>query len=801
MKNTPKCFIALIFLFALLTRGSDVIAQTHTMPSSGVNFYSLTGSVTYFDPGGSGGGACPSVVAGNYSNNTTSIETFTANPGQQIVVSWTGGLFGLSTGDTLWVYDGPSTAAPLLAMYQNTVNPIPVNIGASSGNSITFKFHSDATNTCKGWQAAVNAYYFMQNNSLSFSCPATYTFVDFQQINSGGPGGDATCQFNGGSVKDYQDANAVETFSTTNGQCISVDFSFPSEFGICSGDVLTVHDGPSTFSPIANSGTATYTNTFANPGNFSTVSSAATFEFTATANDHARGWIILLSCTNCPSTSPNNDCANAQLLTPSPTCNYISGSVSITNSNANPFLAPTCTGAGTANDDVWYTFTAINNTATITVAATDGSMDPVVQLFSGTCGSFTSLYCQNATGAGGTEVINASGLTPGTTYYVRVYDAASTNANHTFNICVVSTENNDCVSATEVCSTNTLVHTAYSNPDYGTQEWNPTYWGCDASQEFRSAWYYFQIATSGKLGFTISSANGSSEDDDFVLWGPLTGLNCPMNTSPIRCSWAIPYATNSWGLPPYSTGLETGAGDNSEGAGGDAFVETVNAVAGQWYVLMVNIYAGYNSYNITWMDNIAQNQQATLWNCILPISLESFTGHINGDVDVLDWKTISEHNNQYFVLERSANGEQFDSIARITAIGTTTEENSYEYIDTHPLIGFNYYRLKQVDNNGASAYSTVIFLDRMGIGLSIQNIYPNPSNELINVELSSDETTNIVLTIVDNIGRTWVQRVINVHTGFSTITIDVSSLPSGLYYLESRSADKQLLVRNKFVKY
>src|SRR6185503_7364238 len=165
--------------------------------------------------------------------------------------------------------------------------------------------------------------------------------------------------------------NAIQTFSTTNGQCVYVDFSFPSNFGICANDTLTVYDGPSIFSPIANSGTAMYTDqglpsstTPAAPSNFSTVSSSITFEFTATANNHARGWQILLSCTNCPATSPNNDCVNAQVLTVSPTCSYISGSVSITNSD-NLSLPTTCTSGTSDNDDVWYSFTAINNSATI----------------------------------------------------------------------------------------------------------------------------------------------------------------------------------------------------------------------------------------------------------------------------------------------------------------------------------------------------------------------------------------------------------------------------------------------------
>jgi len=771
--------------------------------------YALTGSVTWYDPGGAGGGACPSAVSGNYANNLNITETMTANAGQRIVVSWTGGLFGLSTGDVLTVYDGPTTASPVLATYTGTVtNPIPAVIVATSSNSITFRFISDATNTCKGWQATVASYYFMSNGSYSFSCPGTYQFVDYQQVGSGGPGGDGTCISSGGNTKDYQDANVIETFSTTNGQCISIDPSFPSNFGICSGDTLKVFDGPSIASPIANSGTAVYTNTWTNPTGFSTVSSSTTFQFIS-SNDflnHTRGWQIGLSCTNCPATSPNNDCANAQPLTPQPTCNYISGSVAITNSNANPFLAPTCTGANTANDDVWYSFNAINNTATITVAASDATMDPVVQLFSGTCGSFTSLSCVNATAAGGTETINATGLTPGNTYYVRVYDAAATNANHTFNICVVSTANTDCVTASQVCSNAMLTHTAYNYPDYGTNEYNSSYWGCDYSGEIRSAWYYFQLATSGTFGFTISALSGSTYmDNDFVLWGPMTGLNCPMNTTPLRCDYSIAYSSNSYGLPPYSTGLQMAESDLSSGASGNAFVQTVNGTANQWYVLMVNIWTGPSTYHITWMDGIPSNQQATFVSSgtgcgLLPIELLSFTGENVGADNVLKWITASETNNDYFAIERSPDGEHFTELGSIKAAGTSTSETKYYYPDHAPLHGTNFYRLRQADLDGTYSYSNIIAIENGSSDSFTPFVYPNPSEGVFNISIRATSNTDVTLGVYNAIGQLVTATQRQVQDGDNKFTVDLSSYNQGVYTLFIRDSHSGKVYANKIVK-
>lgn len=84
--------------------------------------------------------------------------------------------------------------------------------------------------------------------------------------------------------------------------------------------------------------------------------------------------------------------------------------------------------ATSSEDDVWYSFTAQTATDSIVVnaGANGASFDAVVELYSGTCGALTSMGCINATGAGQKEALKPTTLTPGTVYYVRVYDASNT---------------------------------------------------------------------------------------------------------------------------------------------------------------------------------------------------------------------------------------------------------------------------------------------------------------------------------------------------------------------------------------
>ncbi len=135
------------------------------------------------------------------------------------------------------------------------------------------------------------------------------------------------------------------------------------------------------------------------------------------------------TCVTLPPPAPGNDnCAGAKVLTVNSSC----VNTSTTSYGATQSTIAGC--SGTADDDVWFMFTANNYTQTIQVAGSSG-MDAVVELFSGTCGSLSSITCEDATFTGGTETINATGLAPGTTYYVRVYDYYSTGG-YPFTVCI-----------------------------------------------------------------------------------------------------------------------------------------------------------------------------------------------------------------------------------------------------------------------------------------------------------------------------------------------------------------------------
>ena len=126
---------------------------------------------------------------------------------------------------------------------------------------------------------------------------------------------------------------------------------------------------------------------------------------------------------------PNDECSNAVNLAVTFACNNIPGILSYATASSIP-LGGGCTGPLTS--DVWYKFTAVNNTARVALSSVSGITGARIEVLTGTCSGFTTVAC-------GASPLDLNGiLTAGTTYYVRVYNTGAMPTAGTFNICVTS---------------------------------------------------------------------------------------------------------------------------------------------------------------------------------------------------------------------------------------------------------------------------------------------------------------------------------------------------------------------------
>ncbi len=168
----------------------------------------------------------------------------------------------------------------------------------------------------------------------------------------------------------------------------------------------------------------------------------------------------------------------------------------------------------------------------------------------------------------------------------------------------------------------------------------------------------------------------------------------------------------------------------------------------------------------------------------LPVELIGFkVARIDSDVE-LSWQTASETNNDFFTVERSADGKNWESLSKIKGAGNSAATLSYRTIDENPLPGVVYYRIKQNDFDGQFSYSPVrsILVDWLQLPVVI---FPNPSNSQITITCTKDELS--MLKIFDQFGRNLTKLTKVISTGDNSTTLDISALPTGLYIVKTRS--------------
>lgn len=134
-----------------------------------------------------------------------------------------------------------------------------------------------------------------------------------------------------------------------------------------------------------------------------------------------------------------------------------------------------------------------------------------------------------------------------------------------------------------------------------------------------------------------------------------------------------------------------------------------------------------------------------------PVKLTSFTGQLKNQAISLTWQTSLELNNSHFDLERSADGVNFETIGRIEGNGTTTATQNYNLVDAMPLLGYNYYRLNQVDYDGTSEYSSIIAVN-YEVKDEVLQVFPSPARDVLQVVTNPDSDLTQSYIIVDVTG-------------------------------------------------
>lgn len=164
----------------------------------------------------------------------------------------------------------------------------------------------------------------------------------------------------------------------------------------------------------------------------------------------------------------------------------------------------------------------------------------------------------------------------------------------------------------------------------------------------------------------------------------------------------------------------------------------------------------------------------------LPVSLISFGAKVENGVKI-SWTTSSEKSNDYFVLEHSSDGINFEVLTIIKGAKNSNTIQNYIYEDNAPFTGSNYYRLKQVDLDGQSAYSSVSLVNVTGGNEWF--VFPNPSsNGAFTILSGFDNGASVVITDITGT----VVKEYNL-SDYKT-ELFVSGLSNGVYFVKVQAA-------------
>ena len=174
----------------------------------------------------------------------------------------------------------------------------------------------------------------------------------------------------------------------------------------------------------------------------------------------------------------------------------------------------------------------------------------------------------------------------------------------------------------------------------------------------------------------------------------------------------------------------------------------------------------------------------------LPIELLSFDAIMNGKQVDINWTTATELNNDYYTIEKSKDGINFETSSIVDAAGNSLSLINYKDIDANPFEGISYYRLKQTDFNGTFSYSKIVSVNYT-LSDDGMSIFPNPTIGEININIKELEGKEVLVVIRDITGKECFSKVILSQENQQLIAVDSEhQLAPGTYIVTASSSNK-----------
>lgn len=181
----------------------------------------------------------------------------------------------------------------------------------------------------------------------------------------------------------------------------------------------------------------------------------------------------------------------------------------------------------------------------------------------------------------------------------------------------------------------------------------------------------------------------------------------------------------------------------------------------------------------------------------LPIELSIFEAQVISEEEVeVSWRTALEIDAEFFAIERSADGANFDTIGEIGAEG---RPSSYDFTDDNPIKGVSYYRLKQFENNGRFTYSSVEKVEIESKIIKSVRLSPNPTRLNSFVNLTAYEDSFATLQVLSMQGMVHRAESIEIKKGFNKFPVDAARLSAGIYVVSLINEEGKVIGQERLI--
>lgn len=286
-----------------------------------------------------------------------------------------------------------------------------------------------------------------------------------------------------------------------------------------------------------------------------------------------------------------------------------------------------------------------------------------------------------------------------------------------------------------------------------------------------------------RINYSSSGVNSCWESlgENLSIVASTTSTSASFNNMVAKSiySWIYKDATSAWG---HREAVFLEYTDNYGASGNEGFIGVGHNI-GAAFAAPAFGCTSYNFVRIVTIDYYDPEENASCgftFSVVLPVELLSFDAQKNKSTIDLTWETASERNSDYFLIERSPDGDSFEPIGQVSAAGEAESLTAYSFQDKAPLTGMNYYRLRQLDMDGSETLSKIVSVQNGS--LNQVQLYPNPTKDYFVLVTEDKEEAAATIEVRNSTGNLVYQQGETLANN-NTIRVSTEFMAPGVYWV------------------